>query len=177
MFGKKLGKRERRLLSACIILATGAILYGAVIEPITANWKTMNTRSKAKAAQLGKDAQLLKMYETIKSEYDKYREFIEIGKNEEEELTTALAEIENVAKQTDCRIANVKPRATRKRGNYKEISVVITAEGNIEKLAHFLHSIETSRKLLRIRHFSIIPKAGSSGELKATFLISKIIVG
>jgi Tfp pilus assembly protein PilO len=166
-------------LTVTIILGGLAVLYNIVLEPLVANWKMLNIKVTAKASELKKNLRLVKMYEFIEAEYAKYSEFIEAGKNEEEELASVLAEIESVSKKTSCRIRNVKPRATRKLGNYREISFTVTAVGGIDKLSQFLYGIELSKKLLRVRHFAITPKSGSrsAGELRATFLITKIIVG
>jgi Tfp pilus assembly protein PilO len=175
--GKNLAKREKTLLVTCIVLAGLAVLYSMVIEPLTASWKMLNSKIDGKITELAKNARLLKMYGAIEAEHKRYSEFIKIGKNEEEELARALALVEKLAQDAGSRIANVKPRATRKRGNYREISFVVTTEGAIEKLAKFLHSIEASKELLSVKHFTLTPRSGSKGNLKATFLISKIIVG
>ncbi|MCQ9207479.1 MAG: type 4a pilus biogenesis protein PilO [Omnitrophica bacterium] len=175
MIGQNLAKREKLLVAVCIILGASAIGYNMVVGPIAAGWKARNNEIQARINLLNKNTKLLGMSDRLRAEYLKYRDYIELGQSEQEELRAALEEIENLSKKTSCRIANIKPRAARKIGNYKEISFVIISEGNIEALSRFLHAIEGSKKLLRVKHFSITPKSTSSGNLKATFLISKII--
>lgn len=177
MAGQNLGKRERTLLAVCIILGGGAVLYSLIVEPLATGWKTLNGRIEAKLSELGKDTRLFKMYEMIEEEYVEYGEFITSGRNMEEAQAAALGKIEEFSKSASCRIVNVKPRSPKKIGNYKEISFVVTAEGAIDRLSHFLYVIETSKELLRVKHFAITPRSGSPDALRGTFVISKVILG
>ena len=177
MFIQNLSKREKTILSICVILGVTAIAYSLIIEPFIMRWRTLNDQIESKIALLIKNTRLLKMHKALEAEYAKYHGFMEISEDEEKELAKALGEIENVSAKSSCNIANIKPRASRKLGNYKEIFFEVTAEGSISELAQFLYEIETSREYLRIRHFTIMSKAGPPDKLKGTFLISKIILG
>ena len=172
MFSLNLSGRERILVTASLVLAAIAIGYNVVIEPLMRNWKRLNSQIDAKATVLVKDMRLLRMYKRLETEHSKYRDFITTTKKEEELLAHVLSEIENISKKTSCYIANVKPRTTKKVGNYKEISFIVTAEAAVDKLAKFLYAVETSKELLRVRHFAITPKSGRQGTLKSTFHIS-----
>ena len=142
----------------------------------TANWRMFTSQVEAKAAVLSKDLRLLRMYNRLEAEYARYRDFVGTAKNEEEELAVILNEIENISRKSSCHIANVKPRATKKIGNHKEISLAVTVEGTVEKLSKFLYAVEVSSALLKVRHFAITPKSGRKGTLKATLHISKILL-
>ena len=176
MFINNLSGREKNLLFGAITIALLALGYTMILEPFILHWKTLNDRIDAKLTTLIKDTRLLNMYKTLEAEYVKYRDFLEVGKNEEEEFASALSEIESVSGKSACHIVNVKPRSSKILGNYKEISYEVTAEGSIHELSRFAFEIETSDKYLRIRRFTIASKTGSSGILRGTFLISKIIV-
>ena len=175
MFIWNLAKREKVLLSICIILATIAIAYSLAIEPVIVHWKTLNNQIESKAILLIRNTKLLNMYKTLKEEYVQYRDFIKVSENEERELAKALGEMENISKKSSCYIANVKPRTSKKLGSYKEISFEVTAEGSINELSRFMYEIETSKEYLRIRRFIITSKSGPARRLKGTFLISKIL--
>jgi len=177
MFGKNLRKREKGLLAVCIGLAGIAIGYSMIVEPAIANWRALEGRIEGKATLLAKNTRLLKIYDKLEARYRNYREFISIGKNDEEELAIVLGEIKNIANAASCHIVNIKPRTAKKIGNYKQVLIVVTAEGNIGELARFLYNTETSKELLRIRHFAITPQSSSAKKLKATFIVSKIIFG
>ncbi|MBL7156748.1 MAG: hypothetical protein ISS92_01155 [Candidatus Omnitrophica bacterium] len=177
MFIRNLGKNERTLLAICITLATVAILYSLIIEPVLRRWKTLNAQLVSKIVQLNKNTKLLNMYQSLEEEYAKYHGVIEISKNEEEEQAKALREIENVSKKSACHIVNIRPRASRKLGNYKEILFEITTGGSLDELSRFLYEIEASTEHLRVRQFTITSRLSSSHRLKGIFLIGKIILG
>ena len=158
------------------MLLIGATAYGLIIDPIMERWQALNKQIGSKISILNKNVRLLGMYRALEEEYSKFRGFIKEGKNEEEELARALAEIENISQQSKSRIVNVKPRASRPMGNYKEISFEVTVEGDIQELARFLYEIEASPERLRIRNYLITPKIGSPNQLKASLLITKILL-
>jgi len=175
MFIKNLGKRERILFAACIVLAAMAMIYSLLIDPVVNRWKILNTQISAKKAQLIKNTRLLSMYKTLEAEHAKYQGVVELGTNEEEEQRKALSTIEDVSRKTACHIFNIKPRPSKKLGNYKEISFEVTVGGGIGEISQFLHEIETSREHLRIRQLTITSRLSASEKLKGIFLISKII--
>jgi len=172
---RNLSKKEKILLTACIVIAGIAIVYGVIIEPIVIHWKTINSEINTKTTLLLKNTRLLDMNRVLEAEYAKYRGFLDVSQNEEEESRKALAEIETISKASKVYIVNVKPRSPKKLGNYKELMLEVVAEGSIEELSRFLYEIETSKARLRISHFTIASKSGSTGSIKAMFLIGKIV--
>ena len=175
MFIKNFSGRERTLLIGAVIIAVMALLYVLVLEPLAIQWKSLDSQIDAKVTALMKDTRLLAMYSALERDYEKYRGFIDAGKDEDEEITSALGEIESISQESACYIVNVKPRSAKTVGNYKEISFEVTTEGTIGEIARFIYEIEMSEKYLRIRRFTILSKSGPAGNLKAVFLISKII--
>jgi len=173
---KNFSKREKTLVSVCLAFGGMALLYALIIEPSFVHWKMMNDEIEAKTSAVIKNTRLLAMYKILKKEYAGYKDLVEVSDNEEEVFAKALAEIENLSQQSSCYIANVKPRASKELGTYKEISFEVTAEGDISQLSRFMYEIETSNECLRIRHFTILSKTGPSGGLKGIFIINKIIL-
>ncbi|MFH1593488.1 MAG: hypothetical protein ABID09_02185 [Candidatus Omnitrophota bacterium] len=176
MFIRNLSRRERSILAFLVVVAVSAVFYTLIIDPVVAYWKNLDNEIEANGVALGKDMKLLKMYDALQREHAKYEDFIETGKNEEEELAKTLSVIESVSTRSACRIANVKPRSSRELGNYREFVFEVTAEGGIDELTRFTYEIELSKEYLRIKRFTIISKLGSEGTLKSTFLISRIVL-
>lgn len=176
MIGQNLGKREKSLLTICVILGVSALGYSLALEPSARHWKMLNKKVEATSDELSKDMRLVNMYDRIEAEYARYTGYITAGRGEEEELAAVLAEIENVSKRTSCLISNVKPRSPGSIGGYREISFMVTAEGSAENLSAFLHAIETSKELLRVAGFTITPKSRQADLLKGAFVINKVLI-
>ncbi len=170
-----ISNREKILLSITISFVITALFYNLIVEPLISRWRAFNGQIESKKALLNKNKRLLAAYKILEEEYIKYPVVLG-GKNEEEEIARALGEIENVSKKSSCYIVNLKPRASKKIGNYKEISFDVTTEGSIDEFTRFMYEVETSKKMLRIRRFTITSKTGPSAKLKCVFLISKIIL-
>lgn len=175
MAKSNISKREKTLLFISVGVAAAAVFYNVIVEPLVIKWKTVNGQIEAKIILLSKNKGLLSRYKTLEEEYINYPVLLKSGRNEEEELAGALGEIEGISKKTACFIINIKPKASKKFGNYKEISFDVTTEGSIDEISRFMYEIETSEKILRIRQFTITSKSGTSKNLKASFLISKIM--
>lgn len=175
MITRSLSNREKTLFLIIIIMIGAALLYGFVAEPIFMRWKNLDDRIKSKLAYMAKSRRLLNRYKTLEEEYINLPSPGDAMESEEREIAKTLAAIENISNSSSCRIQNVKPRASRKIGSYRAIAFEVTAEGTIGEFSRFLYEIETSKEMLRIKHFTVTSKSGYPGTLKGIFLISKII--
>lgn len=176
MITMNLSKREKTLIIICVAAILIAVVYGFIFEPIMNRWGGLDAKIKSKKAVLTKNTKLIRNYKALENEYETYREYIKTGKNEEEELARALAEVDKIAKKSSCDIINVKPRIPKDLGNYKEIFFEVTTAGSVPELAKFLHGVESSTETLRVKHFTISAKSSTPNKLKGVFLISKIVI-
>ena len=175
-FIRNLSGKERTLVYIAMMLGAVAVIYNMAISPIITHRRALGQEVRAKTTVLKRNVKLLGMYKPLEEKYIKYDDLIEISASEEEELSEALSVIENLSKKDSCYIANIKPLAAKKVGNYKEISFDVTVEGNIDNFARFLYDLETSRENLRVRHFTITPISGVSADLRIALRVSKIII-
>lgn len=169
--------REKIIIITAVIIIGGALLYNLAIEPLVSGWVKTQKEISSKETGLIKNIILLKRYEGLG---DKYRDeplfSSGTGKSEEEEIAQALSEIENISKKSSCPILNIMPREPNKKGNYEEISFEVMTEGGIDGILGFLYEIETSKMAFGVNRFIITSKTGPSGGVKATILISKLLI-
>jgi Tfp pilus assembly protein PilO len=171
-----LNKREKVLAGFCIAVVGLAIVYNLVVEPLARRWEGLGEEISARKASLIKKTRLANEYEALETEYVGFRDFIETSSNEEEAGINIIGEIENISKKSACRIINAKPRSSKKLGNYKEISVEVTAKGTTDELTRFLYGVEASPEYLTVKQFTIKKRRSGRGSvLSAEFLITKII--
>lgn len=170
-----LSKREKTLVIGTITLAIVVGLYVFVIEPSLRAWFSVDDSIQAYENKLVKNLRLVARYNILKHEYEKYPELLESTSDEEQKFTSIFNEIEAVSKHSNCRIINAKPRAAKKYDDYKELSYDISLEGTIIDISKFVHEIEKSKVILRIKHLTITAKSEGSDMLKANLIINKII--
>lgn len=174
---KKLSKREHVVLSAAAVLLTAWVIYGLIVEPFAGKWKRMDSAVKAKTISIIKSSDILARYEEAEKKYPAHPALLaEKSGTEEEEVAGILGEVESISKNSACNILNIKPRQSKKIGDYKELSCDISAEGDMNTFTRFIYGVENSAGLLKVKSFSITSKSASSGVLKATFIISKVIL-
>jgi Tfp pilus assembly protein PilO len=175
MFKYNLSKRERSVLVITIGIAVLAVAYAFVIEPILGKSNMLNEQIRSKKSYILKNRVLLSKFKSLEEEYKRYPSLTVSAESEEKEVAKALSSIENISHSSSCPIADVKPRASKNIGSYKEILFEVATESGIDELSRFLYEIETSKDMLRVKHFTIASKSGSSNTLKGSLLIGRII--
>ena len=173
---QNLSKREKTILIIAAICAVIALSFNFFIEPLVVKWKVLNDTMLSKEKLLKGNMLLLQRYDDLEREYSKYPKLIKREAAEEKEVQAVLSEIEKISKKSSCYILNIKPRATRQISQYKEISFEVTVEGDMPQSLKFMYGIETSETLLKIKRFIIASTSGSTGTLKSTFIISKLLL-
>jgi len=176
MFWNKLSKKEKIGLSFALACLAVAGLDRLIISPIRGKFRHIEQAIKISEKQLGHDLRNVHLKEQIEEEFEKYVEYVERSGSDEEEVAKILGEIEALARQSSVYLIDVKPQAPQKVDFYKEYSVEIEAEGEIENLMKFLHHINTSTQLLRAEKLRLSSAEDEQSMLKTSILITKVLV-
>lgn len=176
MFWEKLSKKEKFGLSIAMTFLTAALLDRFIISPIKNRFRQINQKIEISEKKLGSALRNLKQKEFITAEYQKYIDYVKKSGSDEEEVAKVLAEIEALARKSSVYLVNTKPQKPREVDFYKEYAVEIETEGDMPSLINFLHQLNTSPLLLRADKLRLSPKARESTVLKASMLITKVLV-
>ncbi len=172
-----MSKRERSIAIAAGLFVFAAIFYSLILDPISREWRSLNSEMLSKTASLTRDLKMIADRKSIEANYAKFEKYIKSGKGEEESAAEALSYLENLSRADSCLILNIKPIGAKDAGGYKEISIDLSCEGSISEFTKFLYDIENTKDMiLKIRHFVLTSKAGQEGALKGSLVVSKIIV-
>lgn len=87
-----------------------------------------------------------------------------------------LSEIERVARNASLSLKDIKPGLTKKMGPYKEYTIEIEVESEINYLADFIYQLEKTPRLLRVESFQLRPKTKKSSFLKAQMTVTQVLV-
>ena len=96
-------------------------------------------------------------------------------KSPEEDLALLLKELETVAARSNVYIVSINPS-----GNiedlqlYTKYMVEIDCKGSMESMMHFIYSIGSMRKLMKIERFEIAPTSKGASEMTCTMSVSKL---
>lgn len=176
MFLEKLSTKEKLGLSLAFAFVAIASVDRLIISPIRIRFQRIDQSIKISEKQLAHDLRNVNQQEQITAEFEKYAEYIARSGSDEEEVAKILGEIESLARQSNVYLANMKPQTPKEVDFYMEYAVEIEAEAEIGPLTKFLHQLNASGQLLRVEKLRLSSKKKGDKTLKASMLITRILV-
>jgi hypothetical protein len=173
---KLLQKREKIILYLTLGVILFSLIFNFIILPVMGRYTNLNKEISIASAKLRKYTYLLGQKNEIEKKYaDKFKSFSVPSEMRQDSLVAALSELENLAKNADIRIIDLRPQQGVKpgRGPYKEIMIDMRAEGSMDAYLKFIYDIENSLWILRIKKFQLLTK-GNSTLLEGIFTISQV---
>ena len=170
-----LTKREKIILYITIGVIIFSIIFNFLILPVLTKIGLLNKEINLTQARLKKYTQLLSQKDYIQSKYNKFISRVSVSGRRQDTLVDALSELENLAKEANIRIIDIRPQASRNINLYKEIIIDLRTEGTMEGYLKFIYNIENSLLLLRIKKLQLDAKPNSP-TLEGSFSISQISV-
>ena len=153
-----------------------ALLDRLIVAPVHHKLQQINHEIAISEKQLGRSLRNLNQKDVIAKAYERYTPYVKRAGSDEEEVAKILSEIEEVARKSAVSLDNVKPQEPKKRDFYKEYSVEIEAEGDMESLVSFLHQLSASSQLLRPEKINLSLQERDSTIVKASIVITKSFI-
>jgi hypothetical protein len=170
---KILNKRERIILYLTIAITIFGVSLNFLIAPILLKNDTLNKEINVTRARLKRYLHLLSKKDEIDNKYKKFSTQIKESATEAGTLVNALSELENLAKDSNIRILDIRPQLTKNLNLYKETLIDVRTEGTMDGYLKFIYNLENSLSLLRIRKFQLNAKPNSPA-LEGSFSISRL---
>lgn len=176
-FLSQLSKREKTVLYVTAFFVTLMFLDRLVVYPIYSRVRQLNGEIKQKESDINKYLRLLLQKERILNERKKYAAYLDSRQPEEQDMTSILKEIENLANKSSLYVVDMKPGGVRENSDQtRRYLVNLNCEGEMEQIADFMYNVENSNVLLMIERYQISPKSKESRVATCTMTISKIIM-
>ncbi len=176
MFLAKLSNKERIGLFIAIAFVFLAFLDRLIINPINDKIQQIDREIKITEKQLGQYWRYLIQKEVVSKEHQKYTQFVKKISSDEEEAAKIFGEIEELARKSAVYLVDMKPQPPRQVDFYREYTVEIKAEGEMESLISFLYQLNNSPQLLCAERLRLNLKERESSLVKASMLITKILI-
>jgi NhaP-type Na+/H+ or K+/H+ antiporter len=170
-----LTKREKIILYITIGVIIFSIIFNFLILPVLTKIGLLNKEINLTQTRLKKYTQLLSQKDYIQSKYNKFISRVGVSGRRQDTLVDALSELENLAKEANIRIIDIRPQTPGNINLYKEIIIDLRTEGTMEGYLKFIYNIENSLLLLRIKRFQLNAKPATEA-LEGSFSISQISV-
>lgn len=156
-----LSKRERLTLFITLGLIIFAISFNFVIAPILTKNANLNQEINLTQAKLKKYLWLLSQKDYIQAKFSKFSFLPEVLSEQKDVLLGALSELENLAKNTELKIIEIRPQTSQGLELHQEITIDLRTEGTMENYFNFIYHLESSPLLLRIKKFQLNLKPAS----------------
>ena len=171
-----LSKRKRYLVYIFIVVILTVSFGNVIIRPVIDRLDKLNKEIFIQGKKLARSTRILSQEELIVSEYKKLTYGLKQDGSDEEEVAKLLSEIEKLAKKTSVFLANIKPRLTEKKENYRKYVIAVEVESEMTNLVDFFYQLEASPRLLRVEDFHLTPKKEGSNTLKARITINEVLI-
>lgn len=171
-----LTKREKIILYCTVGVVLLSIIFNFFLSPIIAKNENLNKEINFTKTKLKKYVRLLSQRDAIQSKYAKFANTLSSAGEQKDALVSALSELENLAKNANIRIIDLRPQQQAKTLDlYQEILINLRTEGAMEGYLEFIYNLENSLSLLRIKKFQLTAKPNTQ-TLEGSFSISQISV-
>lgn len=167
-----LTKREKLILYTTVGVIVFSIAFNLLLAPIIKKNEDLNKKIKLAFTKLKKYTRLVSQKESIQAKFNEFSSTFGIPKEEEDSVVSALSNLENLAKNANIHIIDIRPQAPRTTGAHKEIVIDLRTEGTMEGYLKFIYGIEHSLSALTIKRFQLSAKPNTAA-LEGTFSISQ----
>lgn len=169
-FWQQLQPRERLFLGGGAAVLVLFLFFKVAIDPLFKHSADLDRQIVAARRQLAE-------LRTMQQEYQRQKSVVDTINNQlkKQQNFAIFSRLEEFAGQTGIRnkILYMKPTVSTPSEVYNEESVEIKMEGvTLDQLVRYLHQIENSPQLLKIKRLEIKPRFDSRQILTATFRVS-----
>lgn len=168
---KILSKRERIILYATIAVIVFAIGFNFLIAPLLTKNDVLNKEIGLTRTKLKNYLRLLAQKDYLETKYSSLSLNLKISAESLDPMTGALAEVEELAKNANIRIIDIRPQTLRLSDLYPAVLMDLRSEGTMEGYLRFIYNLENSPSLLRIKKFQLSARTNTPN-LEGSFSIS-----
>lgn len=173
----RLSKREKAIFYAAATIVTLLLLDRLIVYPVYSKIASLNNEIRSRESGIVRDLHIISQKDRIANEAKQYASYISSSQSEEEEMTSFLKEIENLANKSSLYIVDMKPAGFKEeKDSARKYLVNVSCEGQMEQIMDFMYNIENSSLLLGIEKYQVGQKSKESSIAQSTMTISKIVL-
>jgi len=175
-FFARLNKRERMVLTVCVVIAGAALVDRLLIAPVANRLQLLDERIAAQTELIRKNVRIVAEKDRVKATTDTFQVYYAAkATTQEEEVAYLLGEVEKMARSASLYIVDMKPLSTEEDTVSRKVSVDLNCEAQMEQILTFAHSAANAPRLLFIESISLTPKDKDSSIIKCNMKISNVI--
>jgi len=167
-----LTKRERVVLYIAIGIVMLSLGFHLVVAPVLQKNELLNQEINISKIKLKKYAWLLSQKDYIQNKYNSVAFNLNLADSEKDAIVGLLSKLENFAQGSNIRIIDIRPQSYTNIEASPGFQIDLRTEGTIENYLKFIHTIQNSPLLLKIRRVQLRIKPNTQ-VLEGSFSISQ----
>ena len=173
-FFAKLSKKERLTLYAAGAIVSLMFVDRLIISPVFSRLKSLDEEIREKETSIRKNIKILAQKDRIQASSANYGSFSggRVG-SDEEEMTSFMKEMEDMANKSSVYLVDIKPGAVKSQEQLKKYFVTLNCEAQMEQIVDFMYGLENSSRFFTIERYQITPKAKDSSLARCSIAVSK----
>lgn len=173
MIKRLLTQREKIIFYLAIAIVTFSIVFNFFLAPLVNKISTLHREIRTTRQKFKKYIRLLAQKDQLRDKYNQLTLQFRLPEAGSDALVGVLSELENLARDTNIRLVDVRPQSEGKGDLSQGIRVDLRTEGTMESYLKFIYGIENSLLLLEIKKFQLSTKVNSL-TLDGNFSISQL---
>ena len=171
----RLSARERAIFYGVVAVVAAVAGERFIYQPTVARLHELDEEILATEGQVRRNLREIATRETVRAAYEQYATHAASAGSDEEEMARLLGEIEGLAGTSGVSLLDVRSRPASVTELGKHYPVEIEAETGMAALMGFLHGLQSSKNLLRVKQLRVTPKEGR-GPVKVHLLIHETVL-
>ena len=173
-FFARLSKKERLMLYVAGTIVSALFLDRLIISPVFSRLKGLDEEIREKEISVRKNIRILSQKDRIRASSANYGSFSggKLG-SDEEEMTSFMKEMEDMANKSSVYLVDIKPGAVKGQEQLKKYFVTLNCEAQMEQIVDFMYGLENSSRFFTIERYQITPKAKDSSLARCSIAVSK----
>lgn len=177
MMKRRLTQREQKILIVFLVLAIIYVGAHALVRPLKERNVSLDQSIEAQQRKLDQGLRLIRRAEAVARKYEPYLKKFRQSKNNEQVMSSILAEIEEVAGGLNLRISNMRPNKVKKGEFYNRFSVSLSLESDFPAMMNFLYILQNEPHIFHVEelHFEKGPAMNTTA-LRTQIVLGKIFI-
>lgn len=173
---QKLSVREKRILAATAVILFLWVLDEGIVQPFRRNFAKLENDIHTQKKNAEWIYRTISQKPSVNAAYESLKQALNVeDKNPESVRASFLKDVEQLARDKDVSLGEVRPQISSDRKNYTEYSVRIQADARMENLIQFLAEMIRTKKLYCIKTIRVAPHPEDVNKVRANILLLRVV--
>ena len=176
-FVSGLSEKERKIFYITAIFVGLALLDRLFLNPVMGHLKTLDKKVADEKSGIMRDRRILSYQDKIEKESAVFSKYFAASVPDDDVVNADfLRLIERLASQSNVSLVKSNPSHTNKGEQLNEYFASVDANGKLQDVMSFMHTVNTTEELLKVTEFNMTPQRGQDSTVKVSMTIVKVIV-